>query len=105
MFILYALPIGILAGYLMGGRLDRLGELRFRWGWLAMAGLLVQVVLFSGAMDAVAGDGLGATIYVAGVAKSLEEGIEAARKAVASGKAREKLDAYIAFAARHKPGN
>ena len=68
MFILYAFPIGILVGYLMGGRLDRLGELRFRWGWLAMAGLLVQVVLFSGAMDVVAGDGLGATIYVASTA-------------------------------------
>jgi anthranilate phosphoribosyltransferase len=45
----------------------------------------------------------GATIYVAGVAKSLEAGIERARKAVAKGEAKAKLDEYLAFAARHKP--
>ena len=44
----------------------------------------------------------GATIYVSGVAKSLEAGIEFARKAVAGGEARAKLDAYIAFSLRHK---
>ena len=44
----------------------------------------------------------GATIYVGGVAKSLEAGIECARKALASGEARAKLDQYVAFAARHK---
>ena len=44
----------------------------------------------------------GATIYVSGVAKSLEAGIERARKAIASGEARAKLDAYVAFAARHR---
>ena len=47
----------------------------------------------------------GATIYVAGLAKSLEAGIEKARKAIASGEAREKLNQYVAFAARHKPKN
>ena len=47
MFILYAIPVGIVAGYLLGGRLDRLAEVRFRWGWLAILGLLVQVALFS----------------------------------------------------------
>ena len=47
MFILYAIPIGIVAGYLLGGRLDRLGDIRFRWGWLAIGGLIAQVVLFS----------------------------------------------------------
>jgi anthranilate phosphoribosyltransferase len=45
----------------------------------------------------------GATIYVAGIAKSLEAGIERARKAIASGEGREKLNEYVAFAARHKP--
>ena len=35
MFILYAIPIGIVAGFLLGGRLDRLGDLRLRW---ALAG-------------------------------------------------------------------
>ena len=47
MFILYAIPIGIVAGYVLGGRLDRLGDIRFRWGWLAIAGLMAQVILFS----------------------------------------------------------
>jgi anthranilate phosphoribosyltransferase len=44
----------------------------------------------------------GATIYVSGVAKSLEAGIEEARKAISSGKARAKLDAYIALSMRYK---
>jgi hypothetical protein len=46
MFILYAIPIGILAGFVLGGRLERLSALRFRWAPLAVAGLLVQLVLF-----------------------------------------------------------
>jgi hypothetical protein len=45
MFILYAIPIGIVAGYLLGGRLDRLGSLRLRWVPLALFGLLAQVLL------------------------------------------------------------
>ena len=44
----------------------------------------------------------GATIYVAGVAGSVEAGIDLARKAITSGAARAKLGQYIAFAARHK---
>ena len=47
----------------------------------------------------------GATVYVSGMAKSLEAGIDAARKAVASGAAREKLKEYVGFAARHKQKN
>src|SRR5258706_6967269 len=47
----------------------------------------------------------GATVYVAGLAKSLEAGIESARTTVASGKARAKLNDYVAYAARHKPKN
>lgn len=71
MFILFAIPIGILAGYLLGGRLDQLAEIRFHWGWLAIAGLLVQVVLFSGAVDALVSDGVGAWIYVISTAAVL----------------------------------
>lgn len=71
MFILYAIPLGLLAGFLLGGRLDRLAGLHFAWGWLAMAGLLVQVVLFSGAVDDLLGDGVGAWIYVASTAAVL----------------------------------
>ena len=65
MFVLYAIPLGIAIGYLMGGRLDRLGELQFEWGWLAVAGLAIQIVLFSGFVDAGLGRGVGEAIYVA----------------------------------------
>lgn len=71
MFILYAIPLGITLGFLMGGRLDRLAEVPFRWGWLAIAGLLVQVVLFSGAVDALVGGALGPAIYVGSTAAVL----------------------------------
>jgi hypothetical protein len=69
-FILYAIPIGILGGYLAGGRLDRLGDLRFHWAWLAIGGLAVQVLLFSPILDPVVGD-LGPPIYVASTAAVL----------------------------------
>ena len=46
MFILYALLIGLLAGLLLGGKLERLAKLQLRWPWVAVAGLLVQIVLF-----------------------------------------------------------
>lgn len=39
----------------------------------------------------------GAAIYVAGRAPNVEAGIEAARQAVASGEAKKRLDAFIAF--------
>lgn len=44
----------------------------------------------------------GATIYVSGVARSLEAGIERARKVIANGEARAKLDAYVAFSLQKK---
>lgn len=47
MFILYAIPIGILAGYLIGGRLERLGSIRLRWVPLALIGFAIQAVLFT----------------------------------------------------------
>jgi len=64
MFILYAIPIGIVAGYLLGGRLERLGDLRLRWIPLALLGLLIQVVLFTDALGSPFGDASPA-IYVA----------------------------------------
>ena len=39
----------------------------------------------------------GAALYVAGVAGSMEDGIERARKAIARGEAKQKLDDFIAF--------
>jgi anthranilate phosphoribosyltransferase len=39
----------------------------------------------------------GAAIYVGGLAESLQAGIDRARRAIAKGEARAKLDAYVAF--------
>jgi anthranilate phosphoribosyltransferase len=47
----------------------------------------------------------GAALYVAGVAKSLEDGIERARKAIAKGEAKQKLDDFVAFTTKHAKGN
>ena len=65
MFILYAIPIGIVAGYLLGGRLDAsrraaapLGAAR------SLLGLLLQVAIFSDAIGRAVGDA-GPAIYVA----------------------------------------
>jgi hypothetical protein len=66
-FILYAIPIGIAIGYLLGGRLEALGAIGFRWAPLAIAGLLVQVLLFSGPVAAVVGSA-GPPLYVASTA-------------------------------------
>jgi hypothetical protein len=61
--MLLAIPVGIAAGYLAGGRLSNLGGFRFRWAPLAVAGLLVQVVLFTQLGHELAG-GLEPAIYV-----------------------------------------
>lgn len=47
MFILYSVVAGLLAGFLLGGRLEAIAETRFRWGWLAIVALAIQLVLFS----------------------------------------------------------
>jgi len=65
--MLTAIPVGIVAGLLLGGRLDGLAHLRFRWAALAVGGLLVQVVLFTPFGDGLAGD-LGPAIYIASTA-------------------------------------
>ncbi|MBA3875912.1 MAG: hypothetical protein C0498_03080 [Anaerolinea sp.] len=67
MLILWAIPVGIVVGLLLGGRLEGLLQLHFRWAALAVGGLLVQVVLFTPFGDRVAG-GLGPAIYVASTA-------------------------------------
>jgi hypothetical protein len=64
MFMLWAIPIGIVAGLVFGGRVDSLARLRFRWAWLAVGGLLVQVVLFTPLGSSVVGDDLVPPIYV-----------------------------------------
>ena len=47
MFILYAIPLGLVLGLAIGGRLEGLAAVRFRWAPIALAGLALQVVLFS----------------------------------------------------------
>jgi hypothetical protein len=70
-FILVAIPLGIALGYLLGGRLEGLASVRFDWAWLAVGGLLVQVLLFSPLFtDRIGGD-VGAAIYVASTAAVL----------------------------------
>jgi len=66
-FILYGVVIGILAGFLLGGRLAGLATVRFRLGWLAIVALAVQVVLFSSLADALSTD-VRRAIYVASTA-------------------------------------
>jgi hypothetical protein len=63
MFILYALLIGLVVGLATGGRLERLGQLQFRWGWVFLAGLAVQLVLFSDQVVQWIGN-LGPPVYV-----------------------------------------
>jgi hypothetical protein len=63
-FILYAIPIGIVAGWLLGGRLERLSGVRLRWAPLALLGLAVQVVIFSEPVGTWLGDA-GPAVYVA----------------------------------------
>jgi hypothetical protein len=63
MLLLYAIPIGVLLGFVAGGRLAPLGTVRIRWWPLAIGGLLFQVVLFSPTVAGAVGD-LGPALYV-----------------------------------------
>lgn len=63
MFMLWAIPLGLVVGLLAGGRLEGVSGFRFRWAALAIAGLLVQVVLFTPTGDRLAGS-LAPAIYV-----------------------------------------
>jgi len=67
MFILYAIPIGLLVGLLLGGRPAGVAGVHLRWSWVIVAGLLVQVVLFSEPVSERIG-ALGPPIYVASTA-------------------------------------
>jgi hypothetical protein len=63
MFMLWAIPVGLVLGTLLGGTTERLSAVRFRWAPLAIAALLVQVVLFTPFGDQLTG-GFGPAIYV-----------------------------------------
>lgn len=66
-FILYAIPIGVLVGWLLGGRLAGLTAVRIRLAWLAAAAIAVQVALFSSPAEALGPD-LARVLYVASTA-------------------------------------
>jgi hypothetical protein len=70
MFMLWAIPVGMIAGLAIGGRLGNLSGFRFRWAWLAVAGLVVQLALFTPTGDQLAGAASPA-IYVASTAAVL----------------------------------
>jgi hypothetical protein len=63
MFILYAVVVGLLVGFLSGGRVAGLAAVRVRWAPLIVAGLVAQVILFSEAVAPRVGD-LGPALYV-----------------------------------------
>jgi len=63
-FILYAVLIGLVLGFVLGGRLSGLATVDFRWPWLAIGGFLVQLVLFAEPVSAIVSD-LGPPLYVA----------------------------------------
>jgi hypothetical protein len=67
MFMLYALVVGVIIGKLMGGSLIGLGHIRIHWAALAIAGLLVQVVLFFGPVAERVG-AMGTPIYIGSTA-------------------------------------
>jgi len=46
MLIIYALPIGLLLGYVLRGRLATLASLRMRHMWLIPIALVIQLVIF-----------------------------------------------------------
>jgi len=67
MILLASIPIGIVLGLLLRGRLSGLNALHFAWAPIVVVGFVVQVALFTPAGSALAGD-LGPPIYVASTA-------------------------------------
>jgi hypothetical protein len=64
MFILYAVLLGLVAGRLMGGELERLAQLRLRWSAAIAFGLVAQLAIFSAPVAERVGE-LGPYLYVA----------------------------------------
>ena len=46
MLLVWAIPLGILIGYLRGGRLGNLGKIDLKGGWLVLLALLIQLLIF-----------------------------------------------------------
>jgi uncharacterized protein DUF5317 len=62
-FILYGLVAGLVIGFAMGGRLENLSGVHFRWGALALVALGIQLALFSPLADGLPTE-LGRATYV-----------------------------------------
>lgn len=67
MFILYSVVIGLFLGVALGGRPSGLATLELRWSWVIVAGLALQVALFSAPVSERIGD-VGPWLYVASTA-------------------------------------
>ena len=70
MFVLFAIPIGLALGLLTGGHLGALSTFQFRWPWVAVIGLIVQLAIFTDAIGTALGD-IGPAIYIASTAAVL----------------------------------
>ncbi len=67
MFVLYAIPVGVLVGLLLGGQVGRLGDLRLRWVPLILLGLAVQAAMYTEAASRIVGS-IGPALYIASTA-------------------------------------
>ena len=67
MFILYGLLAGFAVGLLLRGSPGALGDVRIRWVPVVLAGMLVQLVLFTSTVSDRVGD-LGPVLYVGSTA-------------------------------------
>jgi uncharacterized protein DUF5317 len=67
-FIVYAVPVGLLAGLLLGGRVGNLAGLRIRWAWLAVAGFVVQLLIYTMAVGNLLGDAVPPVYVLSNVA-------------------------------------
>jgi uncharacterized protein DUF5317 len=63
LFVLYAVPVGLLVGFLLGGRLSGLSRLEFQLAPLIAMGMVIQVALFAAPVAAEVGQA-GPLIYV-----------------------------------------
>ena len=69
MFILYAPLLALVVGLALGGRIDRLSDVRFRWLPAIGLALLIQVPLFGPLTEVLPpGDAVGVALYVASLA-------------------------------------
>ncbi len=69
MFILYAIVVGIVAGYLVGGRFERLASMPFRFAPVVIGALAVQLLIF-GPLDQLVGDA-GPPLYLGSTVAAL----------------------------------